>query len=206
MAIDLIPEDYRKRRDQIKLLRQMGRWLVAFLALLILTRVGLWGLLSYQQKMHNILIAGGKLREQRYGEAQALEGKRNTLKAALTKREELIRGPRTSELLNGLDNSFTTDVWLTDLVFTFRMTDKKGGAATPPQAKAITKLSDGQVDLRGSAKSYAAVYQFVEKLSTQPGITQVQVIETSINNKSGNGAVNFVAEAQLANATAKSKP
>ena len=204
MAIDLIPDDYRKKRDLLALLRRFAVFLVAVVVTLILARALLWGVFTHQQRKYDELMAGEKAREQKYQQVEALEKKRNALLAALNKREDMIATPSIPDILGGLDKSFSSDVWLTDLGFTLGLGERKGTPPAPGVAAASGgNKAGGRLDLRGAARNYAAVYQFVEKFSSQPGVIQVQVIETLRNRKPDDSSVSFVVEAQLANAAGK---
>lgn len=208
MAIDLIPDDYRKQRDLLALLRHFGIFLVAVIVTLVVARALLWGGFTHQQKKYDELMAGEKAREQKYQQVESLEKKRNALLAALNKREDMIATPSIPDILGGLDKSFSSDVWLTDLGFTLGLGERKGalpGGTAPVATSAAGKKTGGRLDLRGAARNYAAVYQFVENFSIQPGVVQVQVVETLRDIKSDGSSVSFVVEAQLANA-AGNKP
>ena len=150
------------------------------------------------------LMAGEKAREQKYQQVEALEKKRNALLAAINKRGDMIATPSIPDILGGLDKSFSSDVWLTDLGFTLGLGERKGAPPAPGAAAATGgNKAGGRLDLRGAARNYAAVYQFVEKFSSQPGVIQVQVVETLRNRKPDDSSVSFVVEAQLANAPGK---
>ena len=212
MAIDLIPVDYRQRRDLLKLLQRIGMLLCVIFTVLILARAAIWGLFANQQQQHDQLMAGEKAREQQYAQIQMLEQRRNQLKNALDKRTEMLLAPSISSLLQGLDNAFSGEIWLTDLIYSRGMGDRKNGPSgapimpAPSNSVAGSKSQGGQLELRGAARQYPAVYDFVDRFAQQPGTLQIQVIETSRNGKSADGLVTFVAEAQLANTTTKKSP
>ncbi len=193
--VDLIPSDYRLRRELITLLRQYGM-LAGIILLIGLTATGILAFMNQSLSDRISQLQGEQaISDQQRIQLEALRGSRDRSKRQLELLTQLRSGTSAREIFVTLDRALESDrVWFRKWTFKRAME-----ALDEAQIQLRQQLQEqgfliiipvGQTDqeyweirthmtVDGEARDHSALSEFVARLFAQPAIEDVKVLQTS---------------------------
>jgi Tfp pilus assembly protein PilN len=203
--IDLIPKQYVLKRLLRRRLRGLVMTLLVLACALGAARAALWLAASHEQheiarlRKNEVNAAQTKARMQDY-----VQQKTDAQQKLKTLAEARGRG-RTDLLLGALDAAYLPGVWLDEIRF-YRTGAPQGvpaaasgasTAASPPApgaASANTPVATSahqRVELVGHAVDHSRIANLMTRLSAQPSVSQVQLLDTTTRTYSTATIIDF---------------
>lgn len=193
--IDMIPRSYREAQRVARTMRRFG----AALAALLLVGGAAAGLLRWR-----VAHTEPQLAQRRSAATQAtsdaarlalLQARQASLTQSVAALEALRATGTVGRLAGALDTALRADMWLTSLRYArseqlipataglaaqpgdlvLQPAPVAGAAAGAPETWRVTR----RVDLSGAAFSYPALTEFLRAFSTQPGVAEVRLVDSS---------------------------
>ena len=174
--MDLIPADYRQQARLRRVLRQFFLLALGIVLLVGLARAGLSMLMARDQ----LAITQFEQHEQRLRQAQgeltALQQKHARLQAQLADGGGL-EGSKMRVLLRAIEAAHQPDVWFDALRF--------------------EQAANASVHIDGGALGHDRLAAFMRQLAAQPGIAQVQLLDSKLGGGPDHSAVAFTLTLKL---------
>lgn len=204
--IDLIPREHVEWR-------RVRRWLVlaaSMLAALIALTVSGWLALAWQLAQERPRVAQARQATQHAGQQRTRLAELGARKAALDARLDRLKQlqhPAWQTALYSVDAAAGNGLWLDRLTFgggapELSPTGANSSAAPSPDPAAsqpgASPTAWYQVfELTGHAVDHAAVTEFMRRLTDQPGIRAVRLLDTGLRRYSTTSVVDFTVSARL---------
>jgi hypothetical protein len=203
-GIDLIPRQYALQRRAWRRCKWFAAALLCVVCLVVAARAALWfedarehGKLATLRK--NEQVSADTLQKVRQFEQQKAEAQK-----ALKALDDLRGRNRVRMLVEALDQAWLDGIWF-DEIRSFR-TDARSGSNAPPvspvnapaanpqpaAAQASAAPQDRQrVELAGHALEHSRLAEFMTRLSAQPAISDVRLLDTSSDGEAGERSIEF---------------
>ena len=189
--IDMIPRSYREALRVDRTVRRFG----AALAALVLLGGAAAGLMRWRVAHTEPLLAQMRsAASQATGDAAllaVLQARHASLEQSVAALEALRAAGTVGRLAGALDTALRADMWLTGLHYVRSeqlipavagqpaqpgdLLLQPAAAAGAPETWRVTR----RLDLSGAAFSYPALTEFLRAFSTQPGVAEVRLVDSS---------------------------
>jgi hypothetical protein len=196
--IDLIPAAYFKRQLVQRLLRWFLFAAIAVAALVGAGRVALNGAITSETATIARLQKAVDIYAQTEAKADGYRQQREMGEIQLSHLKELRGSDRLKDLLLAIDAAYSPSIWLDELRFQ-RREILPTGASKPPAAGAGSTVPvvpkgnvpvpataasrpsiEQRVEIIGHATDHTRLAEFMRRLSAQPGIADVRLLDTGL--------------------------
>lgn len=192
--INLIPAAYLKREIVGRQVKRLLIALVAVAGLVIAARVALSHAIVSETATVARLAKAEEIYSQTEAKADGYRQQREIGEKRLSYLDELRGRDRLKILLQALDTAYSPSIWLDDLRFLRRenlptATLNPGGgnpATTVPVAPNVAGAAasrpsvEQRVEIVGHAVDHTQLAEFMRRLSAQPGIADVRLLDTGL--------------------------
>jgi hypothetical protein len=189
--LDLIPQDYAREQ----LLRRRLRWAMvvfgALACLVMLTRSVLGVLIAAETEQVSRLQAKKLLWQQSKAKTEEYASQVLATEKQLTALDELRGRDHLRLFLEALDAAYVGNVWFDEIKY-YRHESLPGPvqgaaagartanvAAAHKSAPVPTARLEQRAGMTGHAMNHVTLAEFMRKLETQPGVTEVSLLDTS---------------------------
>jgi hypothetical protein len=204
-GIDLIPRQYALERRAWRRCRRFAAALLALVCFVAAARGALWIGNEREHQQLSDLRRNEQLSAEGLTKVRELEQRKMAAQKELKALDDLRGRDRVRMLVEALDRAYVEGIWFEE-IRSFRTDDRPaangtagstpaGGPATKPQAaaaQASVPVPDRQrVELSGHAVEHSRVAEFMSRLSMQPAVFDVRLLDTSSSSEAGERLVDF---------------
>ena len=207
--VDLIPADYSKVQLVRRRVRQLLIACVSVVIVVGAVRLALSLVMSFESFSIARLETEGQILTRSKAEADGYRQQKLLAEKQLAELDELRGRDRLRSLLQAIDAAYSDSIWLDELHFfrrdqvaTGNMSSLPGGAhsdiivvprqnvvasgAAPPPTR-----MEQRVEIIGHATNHTRLAEFMRGLSSQPGITEVRLLDTGLGSYSNSPVIDF---------------
>jgi cell division protein FtsB len=203
--MDLIPADFRRLRRVRSYLRATLFALGLLLIIFLLGWLGLQTLVSReQQQISRLQQDDGRFQRDQSSLAE-LRQKRQQIEEQLNTLAGLRGGDQVAKLLRAIDAAHTTGIWLDNMQM-HRATDSLVKPESPSantlggllgKIQGVGNAPGSGVNIVGHALDHTHLAEFMKKLSDQPGMARLYLIETRPRGAADIDVIDFTLFMQL---------
>ncbi|MBI5446007.1 MAG: hypothetical protein HY900_32940 [Deltaproteobacteria bacterium] len=185
--LDLIPDDYRKRRALLGRLRRLGAGYLALLLILIGGRAVVGQRLRSEQEGLRRLTAQRSLERVRAHSIRELTERKAQAERRLQALSGLRDGFPAEQVFLIIDGALGSGVWLERWAFgSAARGEAKSAPPSPNAGPPVPSLA-----IVGQARTHSALSGFVRSLFEQPGVRAVRVQRTEARRYATSEVVDF---------------
>jgi len=213
--VDLIPAGY----SRVQLVRRrVKQFLIACISVFVVVGI-LFSALSVATSLERSNVGHLeneiKTATKSNGEVDGYRQQKLLAEKQLTELDQLRGRNRLSLFLRAVDSAYSDSIWLDELHY-FRRDPSSSGTATtspgparpgivvmpaqnvPVSGEAPNPQSAGQrVEIIGHATSHTRLAEFIRRLTGQPGIAEVRLLDTGLGNYSNSPVIDFILMVQV---------
>lgn len=206
--IDLIPGGFRQRRGLHRRVRYFLGACVAVLCLVAAARLTL-AYLSWRETARVVqLEQQNQTQQQNKVKTEALRQKKQVTEQQLAALDQLRGRDRVAIFMRAIDQAYRDGVWLDSVHFmrragTGKLTYLPGATqanivVVPAGAEANAQFDVSQgAELVGHALNHTVLADFMQRLSAQRGVTDLQLVSTGTSQSSTTQVVDFSLNLQI---------
>jgi hypothetical protein len=178
--IDLIPAAYLKRELLRRMVRRFVLGMVLVVVVVIGARMGLNRAITTEAATVARLQKADQIYAQTESRADGFRQQRAIVETRLSQLDQLRGRDRLRLLLTAIDSAYAPAIWLDELQFSRRETPPAAAPAAPNQPPPPKPGIEHRVQLTGHATDHSRLAEFMRRLSTQPGIADVRLLDTGL--------------------------
>lgn len=206
-GIDLIPRHYALQRRLWRRCKHFAAAALALVCLVAAARAALWLGDAHEQRQLAELRKNEQISADGLAKVREFEQRKTAAQKELTALDHLRGRDRVRMLVQALDGAYLNGIWF-DEIRSFRPGSPptaNGQAAAPangaptanPQqpgaapAAAAAVPGDQRIELAGHATEHARLAAFMTRLSAQPAVSEVRLLDTSSSGDASESLIDF---------------
>jgi hypothetical protein len=204
-GIDLIPRQYALERRVWRHCKRFAAAMLALVCFVTAARGALWFGNAREHQQLSDLRRNEQLSAEGLTKVREFEQRKMAALTELKALDDLRGRDRVRVLVEALDRAYVDGIWF-DEIRSFR-TDMRAAAGGPPGAPAsnpavahaqpapalpgVPGADRQRVELAGHALEHSRLADFMTRLSTQPAVSDVRLLDTSSGGESSERLIDF---------------